>query len=56
MKNNKSNLNNDYFIKKWCGVYSRDLQFFSSMEVSIKYRVLNGKHPTNVDALTMCKC
>jgi hypothetical protein len=66
MKNNKINSNNDYFIEKWCGTHlrlgvlsktfglKRPPIFFPTLEVPIRYRVLNGKDPTNtnVDALT----
>ena len=64
MKSNKNNSNNDYFIEKWCGVYlrlevlsetlglKRPSIYFSTLKVPFKYRVLNGKDPTNVDALT----
>jgi len=65
MKNNKNNSNNDYFIEKWCGVQlrlgvlsetmslNRPPIVFSPMRVSIRYRVLNVKDPTNVDAITI---
>jgi len=58
MKSNKSNSNNDYFIKKWCEVHlrlrvlsetlglKRPPVFLATMEVPIKYR-----DPTNTDAL-----
>ena len=61
MKNNKNNSNKDYFIEKWYGIYlklevlsetldpKRLPNLFPSMEVLIKYQVLNDKYPTNVD-------
>jgi len=65
MKSNKSNSNNDYFIEKSCkvhlrlGVLSETLSrkrppIFFHIGVPIRYWVLNGKDPTNVDALMSC--
>jgi len=64
MKNNKNNSNNDYFIEKWFGVHlrfgvlsetlslKRPPNFFPTLKVLIRYRVLNGKDLTNMDDLT----
>ena len=56
MKSNKNISNNDYFIEKWCvvhfGVLSETLglkrppNFFSTLGVPIRYRVLNDKDLT----------
>jgi len=66
MKRNKNNSNNYYFIKKWCMIHlslgvlnetislKRPLNFFPTLRVPIRHRVLNGKDPTNVDALMNC--
>jgi len=63
IKSNKNNSNNNYFIEKWCGVplrlrvlnetlgLKRPLIFFSALWVPIRYQVLNGKDPINVDGL-----
>jgi len=65
MKINKNSSNNDYFIEKGCGVHlrlgvlsetlgrKRSPIFFSTLGVLVGYRILNGKDPTNVDALSL---
>jgi len=62
MKSNKNNSNNDYFIEKWCEIHlrlkvlndtpslKRPPILFSTLRIPIKYQILNGKDPTNLDA------